>query len=200
MRNYWSDELRVLVHPVGSYRQLAAQATDDGPWFVLRRPLFVALVAGAFVSFTASGRLIVPLLLDGALFWSFVPILQMSAIAGVVLTLARGRMPITKAIDLFFVGHAPWLLWLLTVAGTCLFFPMKRIYLWPTQPGWLLPFSLLIAWIWSNVTTFGFLRGALDLTVRQSIVALLFYTVMLWGIVFAYLFAVESLQVHRLGL
>ena len=200
MTSYWSDEIRVMLHPRATYRELAGQPNDGGLWWVLRRLLFLALVVGAFVSFTASGRLTISLLFDGALFWSFVPILQMLAMGGVMRILARGRMRPTKAIDLFLAGHGPWLLWLLSVAGICLFFPLKQIYLWPTQPGWLLPISLLIAFFWSNVTSFAFLRGALNLTSLRAVVALLLYNVMLWGTILSYLFAVESFQLHRIGL
>jgi hypothetical protein len=50
------------------------------------------------------------------------------------------------------------------------------------------------------VTSFGFLRGALDLSVFRAAVVLLLYTVTLWGIIISYLLAVEGLQLHRLGL
>ena len=189
-----------MLRPTATYRWLEGRADDGGVWLLLRRPLFVALVVGSFTSFTVSGHLTLSLLLDGMLFWGFIPVLQALLISGIVFVSARGRIPLPKAIDLFFMGHGPWLLWLLGVAGTCLFFPLKQFYLWPTQWGWLLPISLLGAWVWSNMTSFGFLRGALNLSTLRASAALLIYTVMFWGIILSYLFAVESLQLHRLRL
>ena len=198
MINDWSDEVRIMFHPLVTYRQLATQADNGGFRLLLQRLVLVALVFGAFVSFTASGRLTIPLLFEGAFFWSFVPILQMLIMAGIVLAFARGRIFIPRALDLFFMGYGPFLLWMLGIAGTCLFLPLKQIYFWPTETGWIMPVSLLGIWLWSNVISFAFLRGALSLTALKAGAALLLYTLMFWGIILSYLFAVESLQLHRL--
>jgi hypothetical protein len=104
MTNDWSDEVRVMFHPLVTYRQLAADPDNGGFRLLLRRPALVALVFGAFVSFTAAGRLTIPLLFEGAFFWGFVPVLQMLLVAGVVPAFARGRISIPRAIDLFFTG------------------------------------------------------------------------------------------------
>jgi hypothetical protein len=189
-----------MVRPTSTYRRLATTVNDGGKWLLIRRPLFVAFVFGSFVSLTVSGHLTLSLIIDGVMFWGFIPLLQALLVMAILLAFARGRMRISKAIDLFFMGHCAWLLWLLAIAGICLFFPLKQIYLWPTKWGWVLPISLLGAWIWSNVTSFGFLRGALDLSVFRAAVVLLLYTVTLWGIIISYLLAVEGLQLHRLGL
>lgn len=164
------------------------------------RPLFAAFILGAFISFTVSGYLTVPLILEGLIFWSVIPILQALLVTGIVVFFARGAMTVPKAIDLFFMGLGPWLLWLLAISGSCLFFPIKQIYLWPTEWGWILPISLLAVWAWSNVTSFAFLKRALNLPTKQAVTSLLIYTVMLWGTIVSYLFAVETLQLHRLGL
>jgi hypothetical protein len=198
--NRWTNELCLMVHPIATYRRLARNVADGGTWLLIRRPLFVAFVLGSFVSLTVSGRLTLALILDGMIFWGFVPVLQALLVTAMLLVAARGKMRISNAIDLFFMGHGPWLLWLLSIAGICLFFPLKQIYLWPTNWGWVLPLSLLGAWIWSNVTSFGFFRGALDLSIFRAAVVLVVYSVMLWATVISYLLAVEGLQLHRLGL
>jgi hypothetical protein len=200
VKSSWTNELHVMVHPTATYRRLAANVSDGGTWLLIRRPLFVAFVFGAFVSLTVSGRLTLSLIFDGMIFWGFIPLLQALLVMAILLAVARGRMRISKAIDLFFMGHGAWMLWLLGIAGICLFFPLKQIYLWPTKWGWVLPISLLGAWSWSNVTSFGFLRGALDLSVFRAAIVLLLYTVTFWGIIISYLLAVQGLQLHRLGL
>jgi hypothetical protein len=200
LKTNWTDELHIMVHPTATYRRLAKEVGDGGAWLLIRRPLFVAFVFASFVSITVSGHLSLPLILDGMIFWSFIPVLQALLVMAILLAVARGRMRIPKAIDLFFMGHGAWLLWLLGIAGTCLFFPLQQIYFWPTKWGWLLPISLLGSWIWSNVTSFAFLRAALDLTVFRAAVVLLLYTATLWGIIISYLIAVQGIQLHRIGL
>jgi hypothetical protein len=200
VKSNWTNELHIMVHPTATYRRLATNISDDGAWLLIRRPLFVAFVFGSFVSLIVSGHLTLSLIFDGMIFWGFIPLLQALLVAAMWLAFARGRMRISKAIDLFFMGHCAWLVWLLGIAGTCLFFPLKQIYLWPTKWGWVLPISLLGAWIWSNITSFGFLRGALNLSVFRAVVVLLLYTLTLWGIIISYLLAVEGVQLHRIGL
>lgn len=195
---HWSNELRVMLRPTATYREVAREANKNGIELLFRRPLFVALAFGAFTSFTVSGRLTFQLLIDGTLFWSLIPVLQMLVMAAVVFAFSRGRVSIPTAIDLFFMGHGPLLFWLLGVAGACLFFPSREIYLWPTVWGWLLPISLVVVLIWSNVTTLGFLKGALNLSPLGAGKALLLYTMIFWGFILSYLFAVETLQLHRL--
>ena len=203
-RAIWSDEVEVMFRPTRTYRRLAeeAEATDvsaSSPWRAIRRPIFAAFMFGAFTSLTTSGQVNAFLVLDGMLFWSFVPLLQVLIMAALVLVFARRRFITANAIDLFFIGHGPWFLWLLAIAGSCLFIPAKQIFLWPVKSGWLMPVSLLAVWAWSNVTTFGFLRGALNLTIIRAATVLLVYVTLLIGIISSYFFAVESLQLHRLG-
>jgi hypothetical protein len=187
-----------MLHPFRTYQQLANETSNVGPWRLLARPLFVAFILGTFISFTVSAHLTLPLILDGLLFWSFIPILQALIIAGVVALFARGEMPVSKAIDLFFMGHGPLLLWLLFISASIMFFSIKQIYLWPTESGWIIPVSLLVVWLWSNLTSFAFLKSALNLTTTRAVASLLIYTFMVWGVIVSYLFAVETLQLHRL--
>jgi hypothetical protein len=200
---YSSDELRVMLRPRRTYRRLAEEVNAtkvnrSAFWCAFKRPIFAAFMIGAFASFTSSGRLSALLVIDGMLFWSFIPLLQVLIMAGLLLVFARHQFPAAKAIDLFFLGHGPWYLWLLIISGSCLFLPAKQIYLWPVQSGWIMPATLLLVWAWSNVTTFGFLRGALNLPAGRAAAALLVYVLFLWGIIISYLFAIETLQLHRL--
>ena len=198
MRIYWSDELRIMLRPVSTYRQLSKTVDHSGVWILIRRPLLVALVIGSFVSITVSGHLTISLLFDGMVFWSFLPILQAILMSSIVVICGRRRMPTSTALDLFFMGHGPWLMWLLAIAATCLFFPAKQFYLWPIEWGWILPVSLLGAWVWSGVTSFAFLRGALEVSKLRAIALLVLYTLLLWGLVIASLVVTEAIPLHRI--
>ena len=188
-----------MLRPVSTYRQLSKATDDSGLWLMIRRPLFVTLVVGSFVSITVSGRLTISLLLDGMVFWSFVPILQAILMSGIVVIFGCRRIATSKAMDLFFMGHGPWLMWLLAIAATCLFFPVKQFYLWPVQWGWVLPVSALCAWIWSSVTSFAFLRGALEVSTLRASALLLLYTLLLWGIVVSLLVVTETIPLNRIA-
>jgi hypothetical protein len=198
MRTCWSDELRIMLRPVSTYRQLSKTADDSGVWVMIRRPLFVALVVGSFVSITVSGRLTFWLVLDGMVFWSFLAILQGLLMSGIVVIFGRRRLSTSTAMDLFFMGHGPWLMWLLAIAATCLFFPVKQFYLWPVQAGWVLPVSFFGACIWSSVTTFAFLRGGLEFSRLRASALLVVYTLLLWGIFISTLVVPESIPLHRI--
>jgi hypothetical protein len=187
-----------MFRPVSTYRELSQAADDVRVWQVVRRPLFVALVVGSFVSITVSGRLTVSLVFDGMIFWSFLPILQAILMSCIVVLFGHRRISTSKALDLFFMGHGPWLIWLLGIAATCLFFPVKQFYLWPIQWGWILPVSLLGAWIWSSVTNFAFLREALEVSKLRAIALLVLYTLLLWGLVISFLVVTETIPLHRI--
>lgn len=187
-----------MLRPASTYRQLVNESDDSGIWLMLRRPLFVAFVVGCFTSFTVSGHLTAALLMDGMVFWSFVPLLQATLMAAILALFAPRRLPRSKAIDLFFMGHGPWLLWLSIISGICLFFPLKSFYLWPIEWGWVLPISLLGAWIWSSLTSFAFLREALQVSRLRATGLLALYTVLLWAILISSLVVTEVIPLHRI--
>ncbi len=197
-KEIWSPEIRVMLNPIAAYRQLSQSSDRDGFWLLLRRPLFATFVFAGFVSLTTAGRLTVPLVLGSTIIWSFAPLLQMILITSVVFICARGQIHLPKAIDLFFMGFGPYLLWFLIVAGLCIFAPSKELTFWPMKVGWVIPVSLLIVILWCGLTNFGFLTGVLNMTFLKSGVALLFCTGIFWGTILSYFFAMEIIQPYLL--
>jgi hypothetical protein len=115
-----SAEARVLVRPTATYRELATHADEPGASFV-RKPMFVVFVLGCVVSALASGRFHVWLIVDGALSFAFMPIIDVIALAIVSRVGTRRRMSFARVVDLYFVGFAPWLVWcvaLIAIGGT----------------------------------------------------------------------------------
>lgn len=198
MLSKWSDEIRVMFHPLLRYRELALEPDKAAFRLLFCRPILIAFAFGIFVSFSVAGRLTIPLLFEGALFWSFVPFLQIVLVAGITLILARDAISVPKAVDLFFLGYGPCFLWMLGITGSCLFMPLRQIYLWPMETGWIMPVSLVGVFLWSNVTSFAFLRGALGLAPLKAGLAFLLYGVIFWGVIVFYLFGTDTLQLHRL--
>ena len=95
---------------------------------MLRRPLIVALVIGTAVPIMAVQRVTLGLLVSSVLSFSFVVAIQMAVGAAIIATGrdrpsgrpfdARSLRPsLPQALDLWFAGHVPYSLWLLTVAA-----------------------------------------------------------------------------------
>jgi len=92
-------------------------------WIAVRRPMAVALGIGCAASLMAHGTVTPRLALPAALYWSFVPLLE---IAGLALVLRKEFS--AEAIDDFFAGHGPWLLWLAAFATLWAFVPGPVAY------------------------------------------------------------------------
>jgi len=108
----WSPEVRVLVAPARTFRDLAAAPPPTRTW--LGRPLVLALLLGATVSIQASGRTNARLVLDGMIAFAFVPVFMIAA----MLIVYRRRPRVVnfgQALDVFFIANAPWLVWLILI-------------------------------------------------------------------------------------
>jgi hypothetical protein len=151
----WSPELRVLVAPTRTFRQLSDAPPASRSW--LARPLLLALLLGATVSLQASGRTSARLVLDGMIAFAFVPAFMIIAMAIVYRRRPRS-VAFGQAVDIFFVANAPWLVWLLA-------FDVWRAFLTSAQastmlevPYYLLLLSFLAVAIWSTYVDFQFFR------------------------------------------
>jgi hypothetical protein len=126
----WSPEILALLDPAAAFRELDAEPAA-GVWTLLRRPLLLALLFGCTVSLWASGRLTQRLVVDGMVSFAFVPVFEILSLA-VVYRRGPRRVPFARAVDGFFVGNAPWLLWLLAFSVLrCLQTPRQATALSP---------------------------------------------------------------------
>jgi hypothetical protein len=195
----WSDEARAMRHPFRTYAELAASAAPPaGALSALRRPVFCLLVLGAFVSFTAAGRLVAFHLVSTMFFWSFAPLIQILVAAAVVRRFAPGR-PLAPAIDLFFVGYGPWYVLLALIAGICLFAPDVHAAMMRLLALGGLPVLLGGTWIWAGVLTFAFFRTGLDLPRGRAAAATGLYYAGYVGVVLGWYFATNQIQPQLFG-
>jgi hypothetical protein len=146
----------------------------------------MSLLLGSFISFTTTGRLTARLVIGGAVAWSFLPVLQVCwvAIAGAVL--ARRRLGLARAVDLYCAGHGPWSLCFLAFSALTILVPPERYYRWPFSPEWLLLCGLPLVMGWSAVITGGFLRGAFETTAAGARFGVLLHTAVVYGPVVAH--------------
>lgn len=97
--------------------------SSGNAWLAVRRPLVVAVVIGCAVSLLAEGTVTPRLALPAAIYWSFVPFLQVAGLAA-----ALRRRPDAAAIDAFFRGFGPWLLWLAAFTALWTFVPAPAVF------------------------------------------------------------------------
>lgn len=190
----WTDEARAMARPIRTYRALASLEPDgrDGRRLAAR-VAFTLLACGAFVSLTAAGRLVASHVAFTALFWSFVPILQIASVAAVVRLLAP-KQPILRAASLYFVGHGPWFFFMVIFAGICLFAPnVYDAMMWLLGVG-ILPGLLVVTFVWGNFLTWAFFRHGLTLSRGRAAAATALFYVGFAGSIFSYYYLTDQIR------
>jgi hypothetical protein len=170
----WSADARVTFRPSATYRELGQKGDSSGKWKLVRRPLFLALFLASMVSLIASQRLTLRLMITGAINMSFIPLVEF---AGLRATWRRRYdIPFSRAVDLFFMSHGPWILWLLAYASIWAFASPDHAFFW-TAPRFIWP-TFIVAIAWSASIDYCFFRevfhrsraqSAFDLCVQRAV-------------------------------
>lgn len=116
----------------------------------------MAFVLGCTMSLITFPRVTARLAIPGAFYWTFVPLAEMLAL-GLVSAKSRQTISFPSKVDLFFVGHLCWLLWLIGIAAIFSFLPPAHAFAL-TNPFWLY-YAALAVIIWSAWIDFGFFRA-----------------------------------------
>lgn len=195
------DQALLAITPWSAYRDLRARVLDAGPrawwWSAVGWAVFQLLGIGAFVSLTASGRLVLGHVLAGA-FYVFGPLLQAAAVA-VAVRVVRREEPYPRALSLYYAGQGPWIFVLAVVTALPVLAPgllsLGNIPRLITALFTLLGIGLL----WGGTVTFAFFRAGLDLgRARAAAGTALFYLVYVGSIVGYYL-VMNQIQPQLLG-
>jgi hypothetical protein len=193
LRSLWSHDLQVMLRPAAAYRALAQQPAAAGKWLAVRRPLLLVLILGCTISFAASGRLTLRLVLPAIVYASLAALIEVLSLA-VVRRRAfsnPGLPSFSRSIDLFFAGFAPWLVWLLAFAAVWAFASPVNAFRW-TGPRWDLYVVGAIA-LWSCYVDFCFFRYVFQSTRRRAALSLLIQRALSW-ILAAIIFSGGSLS------
>jgi len=183
-----------MTRPSRTYADALA-APAPGAWGGIRRPALVALIVGVSTAVSSTGHLTIGLLVSGFLCWTFVPLLQIATAAAVMRPPASRPMPLSRRLDLWFMGHAPWSLWIIA-AGFVLAYAPGR---WRVELPIVATAAIPIAW--TNIIAAAFCRVVLGdppgvararTAIHQAVtwtIALLYfaYAVALWPRVVAFL-------------
>jgi hypothetical protein len=150
-----STPARLMVRPFRVYAEIAGAAEGEGRPSALLGGLRFLFVFGAFVSFTATGRMTPAELVSGMLSFAYAPIIHAMAF-GLAARAVAPHVPPARAFALYAEGYGPWFTFLLLVAGGSLFAPSPARLLGAVG-GWMLLGTIL----WSVVLTFACFRSGL---------------------------------------
>jgi hypothetical protein len=179
-----SDEVRVMFRPFATHRR-ALDEVRVGWRALVVRPVLVAGVNGLAVTLSAAGELFPTLWLGSALTWAWAPALQM-LLAAPLIVLARAlggsRLRLSSALDLFFLGHGPWSLWLMG-AGVALGWHLPNTTGFDFMP---VARTIVVPIVWTVLLVFAFFRVGLGLSRAKAVLLTLLYQGLLWGCVYLY--------------
>jgi hypothetical protein len=174
-----STELQLAIAPARTYGRLVDNG-EGGRAGALAPIAFSALATGLTVAFLASRWASVELVATTASSWGFTLALQLVGACAVILPGQR-RVGLPRAFELFFLGHAPWTLWMLAVgalaiAGRGAFGAITAVIL-----------SGLLPTIWTAVIVAAFSRTVLDAGRVGAWLRALVHLLLIWAFALAYI-------------
>jgi hypothetical protein len=144
-----SPAFRAISKPRETYAEALHAPGAESVWAAARRPCLVAVIQGVAISMAATESVALPVVASVTAYWA--PAVLVQVVAALVLiqsgpAIARSgetspvrRLPVAGALDLFFLGHAPWSLWLLLSAGVMVFAPSVSMLRWIVMVGMIVP-------------------------------------------------------------
>ena len=182
-----SPEARALVSPADVFRMLAG-GRAGGAWLLARRPLALLLAVGSTVSILAGGRLTARLVVDGAISFAFVPIVEIAALA-VVLRRIPQRMSFAHAVDVVFTASGPWILWMLAASTIASIAEPDELPRWTSRPRlYFIAAATAIAIAWFVRLEFFAFRCAFERTRREAIIDVALHRALAWPAATLYFF------------
>jgi hypothetical protein len=183
----FSTDVLVMAAPSRAYAA-SREGASGGLWAVVSRPALTALVMGTASAFAATGHVTLGLLISGFVCWTFVPLLQMATAAAILRPRAGHSLPLGHRLELWFMGHAPWSLWIFTV--TLL---MGNAGIW-SRLEWAVIATAVIPGIWTSVIAAAFCRVVLGDSRRAAIVRTALHQAITWSLVLLYFGWAVALQ------
>jgi hypothetical protein len=176
MRRYFSPDAYVMLRPADAFHALAAQPGAPGSWTAWRRPLFIAFLIGCTISLTTTGSLTLRLVVSTALSWSFVPAIDIAALALVLHGAGHwGRLP--RLVDVFCMGWGVWSAWLIGVS--IIFAAVPPAHVFRVFYGWLEIGGVLVL-AWSAYVDYCFFHEVLRCSAARARRVLLLHRLLSW--------------------
>jgi hypothetical protein len=137
-----TPELRVVVSPRRAYAEYGRGGGPSGIRLALRRPALVALIQGSAITMASTHTVAAPVLASVTMCWSIAVVFQIAGALVLIRSAPVPRPAMARAIDLLFLGHAPWSLWLLLFSGATTFAPSAGILRWAALAAMVVPAAL----------------------------------------------------------
>jgi hypothetical protein len=183
----WSVDAQVLVRPASTFQSLAAAPARTSFRSGLRRPLFVTFVIACAVSLAATGALTARIAGPSMLYLAYVPMVEALGLVAVI-GRRRHHVPLMRAIDIFFAGHAPWTLLIIAITGLLVSVPPAHSWMILTRVAMV---GMALVAGWSAYIDFCFFRAMFDASPRAALRDLVVLRAITWLIVFSVLVAPE---------
>jgi hypothetical protein len=178
-----------MLSPRAAFHYLARHHGSTGAWTLLRRPLFLAFLIGCAISLGTSGALTARLVFSTAASWSFMPLFETASLLTVCWS-KRRTIPLSRAVDLFFAGHGPWIVALVGLGAiTSWMSPIQANLFFRFLWNWKGFLVLGAVAAWSAYIDFHFFRIALELSPGGARQSLVLQRAIAWICGIAYLFA-----------
>lgn len=193
----WSSELEALVRPYRVFTRLAAaRATSSALVLLGRRPLLLLLAIATFVSYTASGRLVLGHVAWSVVGWAFLPLLQVVGLALTLVVVGRAARlrELPRLVDLHFVTRAPWLVFLVIFLIVHQLFIDPRASFFSVFLNGAVPIAIVVVATWCRVLEHAFWRAALDLPRWRAVLAVIVGDLVVFGPGIGWYLATEQLQ------
>ena len=177
-----SIDLRVALAPEATYRTLVERPAPTSWRCVCSRPLLTLIVLAVCLPLSATHTVTLKLITLTAVGWSFVLVVQFG-LAMFTVGAARGRsVSLTRALELWFLGHVPYTAWLLVV-------PVLSVTGAWMQP--LLGLTFVVPVVWSTLVETAYCRAVLHSTpadarrrvaLHQALMLAIVVAMVLWAV------------------
>ena len=167
-----SPELHVMLAPARAYASYLPAQAGSGFWIAIRRPLFVALIQGVAIAMTATRTVAAPVVISVAICWTATVAIQLAAASILIASAPHARVGPARAIDLLFLGHAPWSLWILGAAAALT---------WgPNASEWIMILTMVIPAAVTTRIVFAFARTVLGMDRRAAVRYAALHQIIIW--------------------
>src|SRR5262245_60988506 len=164
-----SPDVSVMFRPKKTFAELGLLPRRPGAWLFWRRPLLFVLVFCCGISLMTAGRLSLHLVGSPAIYWMFLPVVEIAGLAAV----HRGRVD-ARLVDRFFTGHGPWFLFIIAFAAYASA-PSGVIETPRVLTFWALTLAFVLSWsCWIDYRFFGSVR---KLSIHRAVSWTLFATI-----------------------
>lgn len=180
-----SPEIQVMLAPGPTYRRLLLRARPISWVAALGRPAMSAVVLGTSLAVWATGHVSGRLVLSLTVCWSFVIAIQVLAALALIVPVRR-RVTVPTALDLLFVAHGPWSLWLMgSAVWVIMSSPIGRPARFHAATG-------LVPAVWTALMVFAFCRVVLECDRRDATRRTLLHQGIIWSVTLGiFAFAVQ---------